>query len=207
MTQILDWTWMPNSATFEPSNFVHPHTFGKQAHEHRSPHWVFDMTLPPVGNKDKRIISALLAKSRGTAVVNVFDPTTPYPAYYERAMKNGSSIDIIPNVTIKATDGATSSLTVSGSVGDVITVDDPIAFTNAGVRHYYRAQETLVLDGTDQALEVYLTPRVDLTGLTIIAERHKPTHRFNVKGTANPTDADGFTVFNLKGVEFWGAIT
>ena len=214
--QEYDWIWRPNSVMFGPRLFVHEPVFGKQIHQFASPFWEFTLTLPPKAEKDRREIAAFLGETEGIAVVNVYDPRIPVPAYYAQYTDDELLTKRIPELTIKATDKVARTITVSGAAdasGDYgrITKDDPIAFTNAGVRHYYRALEDVVLDGTDQAVRVDLRPRVSLTGLSIVLsaqDRIKPTCRFQVfiNDTGGRTNVDGYTDFSLRGVEFFGVI-
>jgi hypothetical protein len=202
-----DWIWSPTSITFQPNYYVHEPVFGKQVHQFGSPHWVFELKLPPKAERDRREIAAFFAKTQGKSVVNVYDPRIPVPAIYYSDRNSNLIEHIIPSLTVKAVNRLTSTITVSGREGDVITVDDPIGFTHAGIRHYYKALDTLTLDGTDQELSVYLRPRSSLTGLDIEltgTDRIKPTCRFQIaiNNKGGMTNADGMSDFMLKGVEF-----
>lgn len=206
-----DWIWQPNSVEFQPRRFVHDPVFGKQMHQFASPFWEFTLTLPPKAEVDRREIATFLAETEGIAVVNVYDPRIPVPAYWNDYKDSNILPTLIPDLTVKAVTRATRSITVSGTIGDRITKDDPIAFTNANVRHYYRSLEDVILDGTDQVVRVDLRPRVTLTGLSIVLDadaRTNPTCRFQVfiNDRGGRTNVDGYTDFSLRGVEFFGAI-
>lgn len=211
-----DWIWQPNSVMFSPRRFVHDPVFGKQVHQFASPFWEFTLTLPPKAEKDRREIAAFLGETEGIAVVNVYDPRIPVPAYYDHYRDDGLLTRRIPDLAVKAVNKAGRTITVSGSPDAAgnhgrITKDDPIAFTHDGVRHYYRALNDLVLDGTDQTVRVDLRPRVSLSGLSIVLtaeDRIRPTCRFQVfiNDTGGRTNVDGYTDFSLRGVEFFGAI-
>ena len=115
---------------------------------------------------------------------------------------DSSPIGLIPDLTIVATDKVDSTITVIGKVDDFITSGDPIAFTHMGVRHYYRACEDLRLDGTEQQLKVYIKPRFTLTGLSILAERVRPTCRFliNTNAVVGVTTSDNVSTYQINGV-------
>jgi hypothetical protein len=202
------WEWLPNSIEFGPKRFVHTPVFGKQVHEFADPFWYFDLSLPLKGELERRQITALLGRTRGTAVVNIFDPRVEVPHRFETVKKSPIIAQMIPTLTVTATDKSAGTIDVTGVTGDFITEDDPIAFTHLGVRHYYRALNDLTLDGTSQTLLVDLAPRVDLSAQSITAERYRPTQRFQIEinQLGNRTNADGFTPFNLTGVEYFGAI-
>jgi hypothetical protein len=91
-------------------------------------------------------------------------------------------------------------------------MDDPIAFDHNGLRHYYRSSDNLTLSGELQTLGVYLQPRVAITTLVaddeILLDRINPTCRFviYVNDRDGLTNADGYTSFKLKGVEYWGVL-
>jgi len=207
-----DWIWRPNSVMFGPRRMIHAPVYGKQVHQYSSPFWEFTLTLPPKAEKDRREIAAFFAEVEGTAVVNVYDPRVPVPAYYTK-YKDALASYRIPDLVVMGVDKLTRSITVVGSPdasGDygMITKDDPIAFTHEGVRHYYRAIDDVVLNGTSQTVRVNLRPRVDLTGISIVTDRIKPTQRFQVfvNEKGGDTSVDGYTNFSLRGVEFFGAI-
>lgn len=207
-----DWIWRPNSIKFAKSYRTHPPEFGKQNHVFGSPFWTFELTLPPKDNDTRREIEAFFAKTEGRDVVNVYDPRVPYPKFYQNHPTHNGRMEyeaVIPDLVVKQTITSSSSIVVQGTSGDVISIDDPIAFTHLGYRHYYRSLETLVLDGTDQTLSVALRPRFNLTGLTTLAERIRPTQRFliDINDIGGMTDVNMFTEYMLKGIEFPGAIT
>ena len=204
-----DWIWQPNSVRFRPSYFTHKPEFGKASHVFRSPYWMVEYILPPKKEMDRRDITVFLSETEGKHVVNFYDPRVPVPAAYGDLIKCGSPESIIPDLNVKATTKATSSIVVNGSVGDRITKDDPIAFTYNNIRHYYRAKTDLVLDGTDQTLDVYLRPRYTLGGLDIVTDRVRPTNRFliDINQIDDLTTSDGVTSFTITGVEFYGALT
>jgi len=204
-----DWTWQPNSARFRPSYFIHAQEYGKASHAFRSPYWMFEYVLPPKKEADRRDIMVLLSCLEGKHVLNVHDPRVPYPSAYHDMIKCGSPLSIIPELRVTGTNKATSSITVVGISGDTILKDDPIAFTHDGVRHYYRAKVDLKLNGAAQSLDVYLRPRIVLTGVDVVADRIKPTNRFliDINQVDDLTSSDGLTSFTLTGIEFHGVIT
>lgn len=206
-----DWIWRPNSVTFKRNYFAHTPEFGKQSHVFGSPYWSFELQLPPKKDDDRRAIDTFLANTEGRDVVNVYDPRVPYPKFYDRFKDEYDAIAIesmIKPLNVKALARATSTITVSGEAGDRITMDDPIAFTHLGIRHYYRAAEDLDLTGSDQVLKVTLRPRVTITGLDITTVRIRPTQRFliDINNTGGQTDANSLTSFSLRGIEFFGVI-
>ena len=204
--QELDWKWQPNSIMFGMRRFVHDPVFGKQIHQFASPFRQFELTLPPKAEKDRREIAAFLNDTEGTAVVNVYDPRVPVPGYYNEYRNDKMISQRVPDLIVAGTNSADRTITVRGS--DRITKDDPIAFTHSGVRHYYRALDDLVLNGSNQSLRVDLRPRVDIPDTSIITDRIRPTCRFQVfiNDHGGLTNADGYTDFSLRGVEFFGAI-
>jgi len=203
-----DWIWQPNSIMFKPRRFIHTPVFGKQIHQFASPHWEFELTLPPTAEKDRRDIAAIMNDSQGVGVFNVYDPRVPIPAYYHSQRKSDSITSIVKPLTLIGATRSARTLTIQGVNGDRITKDDPFAFLHNGVKHYYRAVEDLLLDGTQQSIKVALTPRYDITGQSIAIDRIKPTCRFqiDINNMGDLTNADGFTSITLRGVEFAGSI-
>lgn len=199
--QAFDWTWLPSSVKIRPMRQVHDPVYGKQLHQYADPFWMVELTLPPHKEETRREIETLLEASEGIGVFNVYDPRVPIPAHH-------TSEGAVPALTIKDAERSGSRLLVNGVDGDVITKGDPIAFTYQNKRHYYKAAETLTLSGIDQWLDVYIRPRVDFDSQNIVAERIRPTNRFvvNINDTGGVTTSDDVTVFNLKGVEYWGEI-
>ena len=203
-----DWTWCANEVEFKPAYAVHKPEFGKQAHEFMSPYWTFELGLPPKDMQQRREIESFLARTEGVGVVNVYDPRLPVPAYWRKFSGPSAPQGIIPALTVTAMDRVSSTLTISGKDGDLITTGDPLAFTHAGVRYYFKAHHDLWLDGTDQTLEVFIRPRVSLTGLDIPVERERPTARFliEINETGGRTGINYMTDYRLSGVEYWGAL-
>lgn len=202
MIREYDWIWNASSVVFKPMRFVHEPVYGKQMHQYADPHWMFELSLPPASETTRRAIENILMASEGVSIFNVYDPRVPIPAHH-------SSEGAVPALNVKGVDRATSSITVNGSNGDVISIGDPIAFTHSNRRHYYKAAEELTLTGLDQTLDVNLRPRESIVSVDIVAERIRPTHRFvvNVNETGEVTTAQNDrTSFNLKGVEYWGTI-
>lgn len=203
MVQAYDWIWDVSSIKFMPVRGVFDPVYGKQMHQYSSPFWMFELTLPPAADATRAAVESVLQRSEGISVFNVYDPRRPIPAYH-------SSEGVVPALNVKGVTRATSSITVNGTNGDVITEGDPIAFTDAdGRRHYYKASEDLTLTGLDQTLDVFIRPRIDLASVDIVADRIRPTHRFsvNVNDTGGLTTArDDRTELMLKGVEYWGVV-
>lgn len=199
-----DWIWQPNSAAFKPQYVVHDPVFGKQSHTYGSPYWMFDITLPPKHEKDRREIAAFFAKNRGVGVVNVYDPRVLVPARYHNLRDANNLTSIVPDIIVKAVNKTQSTITISGVPGDVVTTDDPMAFTHANIRYYFRALGTTELTGADQDIEVYLQPRTDIAGINITIDRIKPRCRFLVRinDTGGMTSSDSLTDFKLSGIEF-----
>lgn len=202
-----DWVWQPSNVNeFGPVRFVHDPVFGKQVHNYASPFWQFDFSLPPSDDDVRREIATFFAETEGVAVANVYDPRVPVPKHYHmfRDLDDAALIAMIPDVTVTAMSSVNRTLTIVGQNDDVITKDDPIAFTHNGIRHYYRSLETKTLTGVAQSLRVDLRPRITTAGLSIVADRVKPTHRFQIafNDKGGSTDADGFTNYSLRGVEF-----
>lgn len=206
--QEYDWVWSPESILFKPLRYVHDATYGKIPHEYGSAHWIFELSLPPQKEKDRKQIVAFLARVAGVAVVNIYDPRVPIPDAYNKYLNDSRLVSRIPDLSVLAVSKPDRTITVQGEVGDRVTVDDPIAFTHDGVRHYYRALETVDMDGTPIDIMVNLRPRVSLDGLNIVTDRIKPTCRFQIDtgDIQQPTDVNGFTRFTLSGVEFSGRI-
>lgn len=204
-----DWVWCANEVEFKPSYAVHKPEFGKQIHAYMSPYWMFELALPPKDMKQRRAIESFLARTEGTAIVNVYDPRVPVPAYYHKLDGPRRPQGMIPDLFVKAMDTASSSLVIAGRDGDLITTGDPIGFTHAGVRYYFKAHHDLWLDGSDQTLEVFIRPRETISGLNIQVVREKPTARFliDINKTGGRTGLNRFTNYSLSGVEFWGAVT
>ncbi|NNE59012.1 MAG: hypothetical protein HKN36_12970 [Hellea sp.] len=200
-----DWIWCANEVAFKPSYSVHKPEFGKQAHEFMSPFWMFELALPPKDMNQRREIESFLARTEGIGIVNVYDPRLPVPAYYMNLHSRSAPQGLIPPLTVKAMDRDSSSVTISGQDGDLITTGDPIAFTHDGVRYYFKSHQDLWLDGTDQTLEVFIRPRISVTGLDILAEREKPTLRFliQINETGGRTGINRMTHYRLAGVEYW----
>lgn len=200
----IDWVWCPNGITFGPSYSMHAPTFGKVPHEFMSPHWVFEFDLPDKDLGERRDIEKALAESEGKIPFNVYDPRCPYPAHYLGKAGKNAPASIIPTLTVKAIDKATSTIIVSGQDRDLITHGDPIAFTYDDVRYYFKSKDDLRLTGSDQVLRVFLRPRVSLTGLSIDVDRIRPTCRFDVdiNNTGGKTER-GMTNFSLRGIENW----
>ena len=210
--QEFDWVWEPSSVMFKPRRFVHDAVFGKPVHQYASPHWEFELTLPPTDMKTRRAIASFFGETEGVAIVNVYDPRVPVPAIYHKFRHDELLTKRIPNLTIKGVSKENRTVTVNGAIGDKISKDDPVAFTHEDVRHYYRSLRDLVLDGSDMELLVDLRPRKTLTDLsiTLTAEnRIKPTCRFqiNINDHGGLTNSDGFTDYVLSGVEFHGPIS
>ncbi len=209
MASEYDWTWCANEVEFKPSYAVHKPEFGRQAHEFMSPYWMFELGLPPKDMKQRREIESFLARTEGVKVVNVYDPRIPVPAYYQAFYGPNMPQGLVPELTVTGMDRSTSSLTVMGRDGDFITTGDPIAFTYEDVRFYFKAHDDLWLDGSEQALEVFIRPRVNVTGISVAAERLKPTARFliEINKTGGRTGLNRFTSYQLSGVEFWGTLS
>jgi len=202
----IDWVWCPTEVTFRESFSVHDPEFGKKPHEYMSPLWVMDFVLPEQDLDKRRDIERAVSKSAGLIPFNVYDPRTPYPNYYIGVAGKNAPTSLIPPLYVKAVSKA-GTITVSGADGDFITHGDPIAFTHEGWRYYFKAQDDLWLDGTDQVLPVFIRPRKNLTGLNILTDRIKPTCRFNVfiNDVVGPTKGR-YSEFSLRGVEHWGVL-
>lgn len=197
-----DWLWCPNEIEFGPSHTVHDPEFGKQPHGYRSPNWVFRLSLPPQDLDNRRKIESFLARTEGTAIVNVYDPRTEMPKHFETS-------GVVPSLTVTAMDRAARTLTVTGAAGDIITEGDPMSFIVGGVKYYFRAMQDLVLSGAAQSLEVYIRPRLTQT-FSVFANRIKPTCRFvigNINQTGGSTNTDKVSEFELSGVEYWHPVT
>ena len=203
-----DWIWCANEVEFKPSYSVHKPEFGKQAHEFMSPYWSFELGLPPKDMTQRREIESFLARTEGVGIVNVYDPRLPAPAYWQKYMDGHPPAGLIPELTITAMDRVASTIKVLGQDGDLITTGDPIAFTHAGVRYYFKAHHDLWLDGTEQSLDVFIRPRISLSGLSIVADRERPTARFliEINDTGGRTGLNRMTDYRLSGVEYWGAL-
>lgn len=203
-----DWIWCANEVEFKPSYSVHKPEFGKQAHEFMSPFWTFDLGLPPKDMRQRREIESFLARTEGVGIVNVYDPRLPVPAYWQNHSGPNAPKGIIPALTVKAMNREASNLTVLGEAGDLITTGDPIAFTYQGMRYYFKAHHDLWLDGSEQALGVFIRPRVSLVDLDITASREKPTARFliEINETGGRTGLNRLTSYKLSGIEYWGAV-
>lgn len=203
------WDWIPESLRLRPQYFTSEPEFGKPTHVFRSPFWVLDLSLPIKNETDRRKIETLFADMEGTGVVSVFDVRSMYPKRFEKVLRNGAPVSVVPSVSVKATSTSASTITISGTEGDYIAEGDAMSFTDAdGYRHYYVSKEKLVLDGTDQVLKVYLRPRRDLTGLDIVITRVKARQRFVISpnDVGGMTNTDGYTKYQISGVEFYGAI-
>jgi len=198
----IDWLWCPDEVVFKEVYAVHEPQFGKVPHEHMSPYWVMDFTLPEYEEDTRRDIERAVSKSGGTIPFNVFDPRVPFPAYHHGAGPPSS----VPDLYVKAV-SRLGTITVAGEAGDVISHGDPIAFTYEGWRYYFKAQDDLVLSGNDQILPVFVRPRRTLNDINVLADRIKPTARFNVFVNEVIGSTRGpLSKFALKGVEFWGRL-
>ncbi len=193
--------------TFQPQFMTHEPVFGKQIHGHGSPYWMFQMELPPVNEKIRGMIDVFRAKANGTSIVEFYDVRRPVPLFYSEVNRSMQE-RLIPDLKVKSVSKSGSSLVVKGDDGDVISVGDPLAFTHAGVRYYFKAEEMLALDGTDQTLPVIIRPRKDLTLSNTFADRVKPRCRFmcDFNNMGGNTSAHGFTKFTLTGVEYSGVV-
>ena len=204
----LDWIWCANEVEFKPSYSVHKPEFGKQTHEFMSPFWTFELGLPPKDMVQRREIESFLARTEGIGFVNVYDPRIPVPAYWSKIHGPNAPKDIIPPVIVTGMDRSNSTITVIGEPGDLVTTGDPIAFTLNNERYYFKFHDTVWLDGTEQAMSVFIRPRVTLSGLMIAAQRDKPTTRFviQINDTGGRTGINYMTSYRLAGVEFWEAL-
>lgn len=203
------WDWIPDGLKLRPQYFASEPEFGKPTHVFRSPFWMLELSLPIKGEEDRRKIETLFADMEGAGVVSVFDVRSMYPKRFQKVLRDGAPVSVVPSVTVKATSTSASTITVAGVDGDWISEGDALAFNDAdGYRHYYVSKEKLVLDGTDQVLKVYLRPRRTLAGLDITVTRVKARQRFviSTNDVGGSTNTDGFTRYRLSGVEYYGAI-
>ncbi|PHR57937.1 MAG: hypothetical protein COA43_11210 [Robiginitomaculum sp.] len=175
-----------------------------QGHVFMSPYWVFDFALPPQTLDTRREIESFLARTKGQAIVNVFDPRAPYPKRFIGVAGRHSPLGIIPDVRVKAMSASASTLTIVGEAGDIISVGDPIAFTHDGYRYYFKFHDEVKLDGSEQTLSVWLQPLRSFGGENILADRIKPTCRFrvNINNTGGRTGVNRLTSFKLSGKQY-----
>lgn len=199
-----DWIWCPDEISFQPSYSVHTPEFGKQSHGYRSAFWTFKLTLPPKAYDERRAIEAFLARTEGTAIVNVYDPRVAVPKIFENAAS-----PVIPGLSVSAMDRNAKTIDVSGVSGDVISQGDPIAFTQSNRRYYFKAMQDLTLSGAVQPLEVFITPRETRAFAPVVANREKATCRFliDINKIGGTTTVNKVTDFELEGIEYWGTLT
>ena len=207
----IDWDWLPEKVKFDPVHLVDEPRRGLQRVQYGSPYWAFEMSFDKRSEEQRKAAAAVLARSEGLMVFNVYDPRTPLPGKFGEMRGSWSLVDStpIPALRVKSVSRSNQAILVQGEVGDVITTGDPLEFTHQGLRHYYCSSQDLVLDGTEQSLDVYLRPRVDIASLDLVINRRRPRQRFviDMKSIGMMTDVDRRTDFKLKGIEFHGLIT
>ena len=205
------WKWCARTKDFKPSYAVPDTPFGKRPIVLLTPHWVFDLTLPPKDLSERREIEALIHGHDGVPTFRVYDARVPYPAVFgvvnDRQMDAGG----VPELTVVSMSKTTASLTVRGSANDYITWGDPLAFTFENRRYYFKAKQNLRLTGGDDVLEVFIRPYVDQDGdvaVGVLADRVRPTQAFNVRinDIDQGTGEDHLTRFTLAGTEYWGGV-
>lgn len=208
MVTLQEWKWIPNNMSFHPQLQVHTPMFGKQVHGHGSAYWMFSMQLPPVNEEKRAEIDVFRAQAGGASIVEFYDVRRPVPYFYRNAEKSMVS-QIVPNVTIKGMSKSDETLTINGVADDVISVGDPISFVHNDIRHYFKSKETKKLTGSDETLSVMIRPRMDLSSLSIVADRIKPKCRFTCafNDMGGQTNVHGLTVYSLTGIEYTKAIT
>lgn len=208
----VDWDWLPQDIKFECVHLVDEPRQGLQRVQYGSPYWVFEMSFDTRKEQERKEIAALIARSEGLMVFNVYDPRTPLPAFFGEMRGRWNEIEnlgaTLPELAVKSVSRSQSALLVQGQQNQVISVGDPMEFTHNGVRHYYCAAQNLLTDGSEQVLEVYLRPRISIGSIDIPLNRVKPRQRFviDMNSITMVTEANRFTNFNLSGIEFHGAI-
>lgn len=202
------WKWCARTKDFKPSYTVPDTPFGKRPIVLLTPHWVFDMTLPPKDMDERREIEALIHGTDGVPTFRVYDARVPYPAAYNAV--NGSQIPAggVPNLLVVSMSKTDAALTIRGVAGDYVTWGDPLAFTYDGRRYYFKAKENLKLTGGDDVLPVFIRPYADVSSVGVLAERVRPTQAFNVRinDIDQKTGEDMLTRFTLAGSEYWGSV-
>lgn len=203
------WEWSGSEITFKPEYNVSTPKIGKEPVSWFGPIWMYKMSMPPVDADMREDIEAEIYEGNGVKAVRMYDHRKPYPKYYRDLKNKNLPLSMIPDLTVIATTKAARSITVQGTQNDFISKGDPIAFTHGGRRHYYCANSDLRLTGGNDILPVRMPPRVTLTGLSILAERIKPTLAFTVdyNKLQGPTRLGGFTDFSVEGFEYLGNVT
>lgn len=177
----VDWTLCPNNVTFDYDDGYFPPALGRKPTRNRSPNWFVNFRFPDATEDKQRLLDGLKYQSP-QGLFNIADPSRPYPMYWKRIIECSNILpaDIVPRVTVSAMDAAARTITISGEVGDVITVGDPLAFTQDGYRYYFRAGADLQVTGGDQPLPVIYEPLRTLSFAAIDLDRISPTMRFQV---------------------------
>jgi len=204
----LEWKWCGHEIVFRQSFAVHDPEQGKIAHEFMSPQWVLDIKLPDQGEESRLDIEAEVYKSGGTVPFNFHDTRVSYPKAAKAdifANPGNPPGTYIPAVTIVDMDAAGNAV-VSGTAGDKITRGDPMAFTIAGQRIYFKALDTITLTGGNDAILV-TRGKYAGTGINLALDREKPKLPFYVFiNDIFGATRKNVTPISVRGVEYPGLI-
>jgi hypothetical protein len=179
--------------------------FGSQYHQTAEPHWIVELGFPPIFEDDRAALEAVFHQS-GVPIFAIPDPRRKWPRHYANIDESVRS-SVIPTLTLTTMDRATSTITVTGTDGDVVEQGDPLGFTLNSARHYFKAVSRTVISGATD-IEVFNRPRLDLTSQSIALERVNVPHWFRLNRNDIPEETDLITTsFSLVGTEHWIAPT
>ena len=197
----VSWPFCATGILLKPSYIRSSTEFGAQSHEFGSAHWMLEASFKPSFTEAERsAYETLIHDNNGRGLFGVFDRRRPKPL---ALIGTGAAV---PALTVTGT-SKVGTITVTGTAGDVISRGDPIGFTHNNRRHYYKFKDTVALTGVADVLRVFISPRVDLAGISAAAERDRPECYFNVQ----INDVEGITdlrqtPITLVGREYFGDV-
>lgn len=180
-------------------------SIGAQPQEFGSPYWRFSANFSELRLDEVRKLTAFISKNKGLKPFLFYDRFRPYP---ETVMGLPSQMrrSAVKPLTLTALSKEERTVTVSGQIGDVITVGDPFAVLVDGKRYYNRALDTIKLTGSAQSFEVEQRPKVSQTGLSVNVERIRPCCAFALNMQRyNPPTGGKLKEASIQGVEWTGA--
>jgi hypothetical protein len=194
---------------FDIKRYVDQTQYGRQDREYKSPHWYISGTTTLIGEDNIHAFEQYVHRDDGIFVSEIIDPRSNFPRYFNNMRHNKLFIQNMSDVTVTATNRSDSTITVAGSAGDRILSGDALEFDHGNIRHYYKANQDLILTGSAQVLSVRLRPRVTLTSISHVIRRIDARQRFRISTSIGnrASTSDNAYYASIEGVEYFGEIS